>query len=456
MGGLFQRKVSGVHLILSMSVVVLLLLLSWGLIAGNLLATMLAGVGIAMTITLASSSLLAADDQRSQETERTLRVASATQYHMRSGLTEEGCRAVCQLLLPETEAVAIAMTDTHETLAYVGEGSYGAGEGYTNSDPTTEVLENGRIQTFSNLNEGQWRRADGLLRGFLSEAVRTYPVGIIVPLTVSDRTVGTIKLYYRRGSDVNRTQLAIARGFAGLLSSQLSSYELDHQAELTVRAEVKALQAQINPHFLFNTLNTIAAFTRTDPTRARDLLREFSVFYRRTLEGTEAPIELAAELEQTRRYLTIEQARFGSDRIVLTEHVEPGCGSIKVPAFIVQPIVENAVRHAMREEGALHIDVQVAWDGDDVLIAVADDGVGMDEEVAARLLAEPSGTSSDSSKGTGIALRNVADRIELFYGEGSGVEVMSKVGAGTCVTLRLVGVGEQAVASTPDEWDEQE
>ena len=110
----------------------------------------------------------------------------------------------------------------------------------------------------------------------------------------------------------------------------------------------------------------------------------------------------------------------------------------------------------MREEGALHIDVQVAWDGDDVLIAVADDGVGMDEEVAARLLAEPSGTSSDSSKGTGIALRNVADRIELFYGEGSGVEVMSKVGAGTCVTLRLVGVGEQAVASTPDEWDEQE
>ena len=423
---------------------------------GNLLATVLGGVGLATIITMASSSLLLSDDQRSQATERTLRVASATQYHMRGGLTPEACRAVCQLLLPETEATAIAMTDAHETLAYVGEGSYGAGEGSPNSDPTSEVLENGRIQTFSNLNENQWSPAVGLLRGFLSEAVRTYPVGIIVPLTVSDRTVGTIKLYYRRGSEINRTQMAIARGFAELLSSQLSVYELDRQAELTARAEVKALQAQINPHFLFNTLNTIAAFTRTDPTRARDLLREFSVFYRRTLEGTEAPIRLADELEQTRRYLTIERARFGDDRIVLTEDVEPGCGDIKVPAFIVQPIVENAVRHAMREEGPLHIDVQVATDGEDVLIAVADDGVGMDEEVAARLLAEPSGTSSDTSKGTGIALRNVADRIELFYGEGSGVEVMSKVGAGTSVTLRLVGVAPPQDETSPDEWDESE
>jgi two-component system sensor histidine kinase LytS len=270
--------------------------------------------------------------------------------------------------------------------------------------------------------------------------MRAFPVSIIVPLTVSERTVGTLKLYYRNASDVNRTQLAIARGLAELLSSQLSVYELDRQAELTARAEVKALQAQINPHFLFNTLNTIASFTRTDPTRARDLLREFSVFYRRTLEGTEAPILLSDELEQTRRYLTIEQARFGDDRIVLTEGVELGCGSIRVPAFIVQPIVENAVRHAMRDEGTLHIDVQVATDGQDVLIAVADDGLGMSEEVAERLVSDKTAQgSSTSSKGTGIALRNVADRIELFYGEGSGIEIMSKVDSGTCVTLRLVG-----------------
>ena len=447
----------GFHILLSVLAIALVGTLSWGLIRGNLAAVVVAGVGLATIITMASSSLLANDDQRSQATERTLRVASGTQYHMRGGLTPTGCRAVCQLLLPETEASAIAMTDTEQTLAYVGEGSYGLTEGTGNSIPTSEVLESGHIQTFSRLNENQWRRESGLLRGLLSDATRSYPVGIIVPLTVHERSVGTIKLYYRNGSDINRTQMAIARGFAELLSAQLSVYELDRQAELTARAEVKALQAQINPHFLFNTLNTIAAFTRTDPTRARDLLREFSVFYRRTLEGTEAPITLADELEQTRRYLTIERARFGDDRIVLTEDIEPGCGDIKVPAFIVQPIVENAVRHAMREEGPLHIDVQVATDGQDVLVAVADDGVGMDEEVAARLLGmSPEERVQHETKGTGIALRNVADRIELFYGKGSGIEVMSKVGSGTSVTLRLVGVAPVAESSSPDEWDEQE
>ena len=451
-----QRFDNGFHILLSALSVTLLCVLSWGFIHGNLVSAFVAGVGLATIITMASASLLAADDHRSQATERMLRVASATGLHMRSGLTPEGCRSVCQLLLPETDATAIAMTDTHETLAYVGEGSYGAGEGSPNGDSTNEVVQNGRIQTFSNLNENQWRRADGFLGGLLSEAVKTYPVGIIVPLTVSERTVGTIKLYYRTGAEINRTQMAIARGLAELLSSQLSVYELDRQAELTAQAEVKALQAQINPHFLFNTLNTIAAFTRIDPTRARDLLREFSVFYRRTLEGTEAPIRLSDELEQTRRYLTIERARFGEDRILLTEHVEDGCEDIKVPAFIVQPIVENAVRHAMREEGPLHIDVQVARDGEDVLIAIADDGVGMGEEVAERLLSEADHTPSDSPKGTGIALRNVADRVELFYGEGSGVEIMSKVGAGTCVTLRLVGVAPTQDQTSPDEWDESE
>ena len=441
---------SGEHLLLSAMAVILMGLLSWGLITANLPATVVAGVGIATVITMATPGLLASEDQRSQATERTLRVASATQYHMRGGLTEEGCRAVCQLLLPETDATAIAMTDTHRTLAFAGNGNYSMEEGIPNSPHTNEVLENGRIQTFSKLNEGRWSRTDGFLGGFLSEAMRTYPVGIIVPLTVSENTVGTLKLYYHNGSDINRTQLAIARGFAELLSSQLSVYELDRQEELTARAEVKALQAQINPHFLFNTLNTIAAFTRIDPTRARDLLREFSVFYRRTLEGTEAPILLEAELEQTRRYLTLEKARFGDDRIVLTEDVAPGCGKIKVPAFIIQPIVENAVRHGMREEGPLHIDVQVATDGEDVLVAIADDGVGMDEEVAEELLKQSEQPMPRHlAKGTGIALRNVADRIELFYGEGSGVEVMSKVGSGTCVTLRLVGV-----APTEDEDDD--
>ena len=240
----------------------------------------------------------------------------------------------------------------------------------------------------------------------------------------------------RNGQQVDRTQLTIARGLASLLSAQLSSYELDRQAELTARAEVKALQAQINPHFLFNALNTMAALTRTDPAKARDLLREFSLFYRRTLESSDSLITLDQELEQTRRYLTIEKARFGEDRIVESEYLEEGLDEIMVPSFLVQPIVENSVRHAMRDAGALHIDVHATTDGSDVLIAVADDGLGMDDDVA-EMLQQQAQLANNREEGTGIALRNVAERIERFYGKGSGIEIMSKLGEGTVVMLRL-------------------
>ena len=431
---LYERLGNYVYGGIVVLIVLLLALLSWGITTGSILATMLAGSILAIVIVLGASVLLIPDNQRSHAMERTLRVASSTLDHMRNGLTPEGCHAVCQLVLPETSAQAVSMTDTSSVLAYVGERAPDYPPGSSITWPTMEVLKSGRMETFSTRNSAAIGE-EGFGITASTTDVEGFPVCIIVPLVVADRPVGTLKLYYRRGRQIDRTQLTIARGMANLLSAQLSACELDRQAELTARAEVKALQAQINPHFLFNTLNTIAAFTRTDPARARDLLRDFSVFYRRTLEGSESLIPLEQELEQTRRYLTIEQARFGEDRIVESEHVEPGLGEVLVPSFLVQPIVENAVRHAMRDEGPLHIDVHVATDGSDVLVAVADDGLGMTAEVADRLLAAE-GTQG-SGGGTGIALRNVAERIELFYGVGSGIEVMSKPGEGTVVTLRL-------------------
>ena len=431
-----------VHCVLALAMLVLLLLLSWGISTSNLVAAVISGAGLAVCIVLTGSALLIPDNLRSQATERTLRLASSTLNHMRGGLTEENCRAVCQLLLPETHAVAIAMTDTVRVLAYVGELAATFPPGSPNTDPTKEVIESGRMQTFLSRDvDGTYVEHDlpdeRASRGFgRKRGVDGFPAGIIVPLIVADRPVGTVKLYYRHAHQIDRTQLRIARGLAELLSTQLSAYELDRQAELTARAEVKALQAQINPHFLFNTLNTIASFTRTDPTKARDLLREFSVFYRRTLEGAESNIPLIRELEQVRRYLKIERARFGDDRIVESEYVERGLEEVPVPSFLIQPIVENAVRHAMRDEGPLHIDIHVGSDGGDVLIAVLDDGLGMDEDVAERLL-HGDGKTTAGGKGTGIALRNVAERVERYYGVGSGIEIMSKPGEGTSVTLRL-------------------
>ena len=416
------------------ALVVLLLLLSWGIAASNEIAAIASGGGLALVIVVGSSVLLVPDNMRSQATERTLRVASLTLEHIHGGLDAESADAVCQLLLPETEASGVAITDTERVLAYAGDGLVAFPPGSENTVPTREVLKSRRMETFVSIDSSDQRYR----RLILGQDQPGSAFGIIVPLLVRDNAVGTIKLYYRQGIQIDRTQLAIARGLGDLLSTQLSSSELDHQAQLATRAELKALQAQINPHFLFNSLNTMAALTRTDPAKARDLLREFAVFYRRTLESSDTLIPLRNELEQTRRYLKIEKARFGEERIVESERITPDLEELMVPAFLVQPIVENAVRHAMRDEGPLHIDVSAGIDGNDVLIAVTDDGLGMEDEVVERLLDAASSTSGPrEGEGAGIALKNVAERVQHFFGPGSRVEIMSKLGTGTSITLRL-------------------
>lgn len=429
-----SRSALLIRLVLAVATVGMLCLLAWGIIRDNLAAAAVAGGTLAVLIVLEGSVFLAPDDLRSQAMRRTLSLASATLGHMSSGLTRKGSVAVCQLLLAETGATAIAITNTRAVLAYVGEGTLGVGGGGPLSDATREVLKSGRVLTFTNPATA----SDGMAGSSTGKDAPRLRAAVFAPLKVADHCVGTIKFYYRHSHELDRTQLTIVRGFAELLSTQLSTHELERQAELTARAEVKALQAQINPHFLFNALNTMAALTRTDPARARDLLREFAVYYRCQLESTESLIPLQEELAQTRRYLKIEKARFGDDRIVESEMVGEGCENVMVPGFIVQPIVENSVRHGMRDEGMLHIDIQVTTDGDDVLLAVADDGVGMDVDAERRLM--DADASRGGARGTGVALRNVADRVRHFYGEHSGVEIMSKQGEGTVVTLRLARV----------------
>ena len=414
-------------------------------------------VAIAGLVTVAFATIrytISPDRLRANQTKRTLSLASKTLEYMRGGLSFDNCQEVCRLLLPETQAMAVAMTDDKVVLGYAGEHAEAFPIGSPiHTEATHRVLASQVAEVFAATDSGS-------ISGVLAENEKEHvaveyrgmsvapapvgpestrdvfiPAGIVAPLVVRGESVGTLKLYFEAPHLIDATQRAIAEGLAELLSTQLSIAELDRQVELATKSKLQALQSQINPHFLFNTINTIAALIRTDPARARTLLREFAVFYRQTLENSSDLIPLEREIQQTTRYLGFEIARFGEKRIVEEVCIEDGLEDVRVPSFIVQPIVENSVNHAMRPEGALHVRVSVTSQGEDVTIEVSDDGVGMTSDQAKRLVEE----AGPSEAGTGIALRNVDGRLRACFGPGSGVEVSSAIGEGTVVTLHLVG-----------------
>ncbi len=233
---------------------------------------------------------------------------------------------------------AVAITDTEKILGFAGVGEshhYVGGPILTRA--TREAIELNEHRILETKEEIGCPTEGCLLRA-----------AIVVPLVKGDRPVGSLKFYYTTPRLLNETQVTMAEGLAKLLSTQLALSELERQTELATRMELKALQAQINPHFLFNTINTIAMMIRTDPDRARQLLREFAFFYRRTLESSDELITLRQELEYTRRYLVFEEARFG-DRIDYHEDVAEDALDIEVPGFIIQPVVENSVKHGMTD-----------------------------------------------------------------------------------------------------------
>ena len=259
---------------------------------------------------------------------------------------------------------------------------------------------------------------------------------IIVPLKIGKSIVGTLKFYYPSASRITETQVSIAEGFAQLIATQIAAMELEEQKKLATSMELKALQSQINPHFLFNTINTMASLTRTDPDKARILLREFATFYRGALENASDLIPLAREVEQTVRYLSLEQARFGEDRLRVDVDISDEVKALMVPAFMIQPLVENSIKHAFPAEGQLVISISGEIQAADVFLYVADNGLGMTEEALENIM-DPS-----SQTGLGIAVKNVNDRILGYFGEESFMKYASELGKGTRVTLYLKGCAE--------------
>ena len=202
---------------------------------------------------------------------------------------------------------------------------------------------------------------------------------------------------------------------------------------LATQAELTALKAQINPHFLFNTLNTIAALTHTDPARAEATIERLAEMFRYVLAGSERGlVPLEEELSFVDGYLEIERARFG-ERLHVTREIAPEALDVPLPSLILQPLVENAVRHGRGDDGDVDLTIRVQSDADEVVIAIADQGPGLPSRFKV-------------GEGPGYGLRNVDERLRKTYGQGYGLEIRANEPQGTVVIVRI------PMIANPNTW----
>ena len=217
-----------------------------------------------------------------------------------------------------------------------------------------------------------------------------------------------------------------------VLNNTRIQMKLEERERLLLQARMEALQSQINPHFLFNTLNSVASLVRFDPDTAREMIQKLSKILRRLLKKTESFVDLREELDFIDDYLDIEVIRFGRDKLRVVKELDPASLDVIVPAMLIQPIVENSIKHGLSPKvsgGTIYLRTRVAESM--LVIEVEDDGVG---------IVEPGSEVSEWDEpqhGTGIGMANVRERLNVLYSDAARVEVESLTGAGTIVRILL-------------------
>jgi two-component system LytT family sensor kinase len=203
---------------------------------------------------------------------------------------------------------------------------------------------------------------------------------------------------------------------------------LEEQKRLVLEARLDALQRQINPHFLFNTLNSVAALVRSKPELARTMITKLANILRALLKDHDAFVPLRDELKFTDDYLDIEVVRFGADKLRVEKEIDPRTLEVLVPSILLQPLIENSIKHGL--EPRIHggtVTVRSRLEGDRVFIEVADDGVGMSGRP----------TSALRRPGAGIGMKNVQERLEVLYGNRASINIVSNPGRGTTVSIEI-------------------
>jgi two-component system, LytTR family, sensor kinase len=341
-----------------------------------------------------------------------LHAATSTLPYRRRGLNPRSAELAVPHLQALTGAAAIALADTRAVLAIVGEGREQVRPG--------DLLSRLLARTPDHRVHIEPR---------LVSSDPTCPLrsAVLAPLVVQERRAGTLIAFYRAVGRPSQAELRVVQEAASLVSAQVELSVVAEQERRLAQAELRALRAQISPHFIYNALAAVAGDIHTRPEEARELLTDFAEFTRYLFRDGRSYVTLGEEVEHVERYLRLEQARFRDLTVSLDVPAEAR-GAV-VPSMSLQPLVENAVRHGVEQRaGSGRVEITARINGGDVELAVSDDGAGIAPERVSAVLA---------GAGGGIGLSNVDSRLRATFGERYALRIESALGEGTTAIMTV-------------------
>lgn len=381
-------------------------------IAAPMMVTNTVGAALFMRILLDKRAMF--EKYTSAFSATALKVAASTEGILRQGFNEVNSMKVAQVLYEELDIGAVAITDREKLLAFTGIGDDHHLPGKPiSSSYTQRAIETGEV-VYADGNEVPYRCS-------LHPQCKLGST-LVIPLRgENQRVMGTIKLYEAKNrlfSSINRT---LGEGIAQLLSAQILAGQYERQKAMLTQSEIKLLHAQVNPHFLFNALNTIKAVIRRDSEQASQLVQYLSTFFRKNLKRPSEIVTLADEIEHVNAYLQIEKARFQS-RLQVTLTVPDALSYQQLPAFTLQPIVENAIKHGTSQ----------LLDTGEVSITARREGKYLMLDIE-----DNAGLYQPTSEASGLGMNLVDKRLRERFGDDFGISVACEPDRFTRITLRL-------------------
>ncbi|CAM3075044.1 sensor histidine kinase [Vibrio rarus] len=351
-------------------------------------------LGAAFFISILQDRRAILEKYSSAYSKRALNIAERSVGVLAEGLNASSAKKIASIILNETKVGAVAITDKEKILAFEGIGS-------DHHKPNTAISSE---YTHTSIQEQRIIYLDGRSSPYQCSLSSNCKLGsaLVIPLIADDKVIGTIKLYEPRVKLFSSINTTMAKGIAELLSSQILNSEYQQKKILLSQAEIKLLHAQVNPHFLFNALNTISAITRRDPHKARELIQHLSQFFRGNLKRNTEFVTLSEELAHVNSYLTIEKARF-VDRLEVEIDIADHLLERMIPSFTLQPLVGNAIKHG----------VSNLLEGGVIKIYSSSDPIGD------RITVEDNAGSyqPENKDQTGLGMQIVGKRLTNYFGE---------------------------------------